>query len=135
VTSDSNPWRFEDLEVFKRAYAISLEVHKASLDFPKIEQFGGLADQMRRASKSVCGLIAEGAGRQRGSTGEFKRYCVMALGSADEVQVWCLYVRDLGYVDAETIARWRFEYQGIAKMLRGLITRLEQSAFPTTDNR
>ena len=31
-------------------------LHRASLDFPKIEQYGGLADQMRRASKSVCAL-------------------------------------------------------------------------------
>jgi hypothetical protein len=29
---------FEDLDVFKRAYRISLDVHKASLRFPQIEQ-------------------------------------------------------------------------------------------------
>jgi len=44
---------FEDLEVFRRAYALSLAVHRASLDFPRIEQFA-LADQIRRASKSIC---------------------------------------------------------------------------------
>jgi hypothetical protein len=44
---------FEDLEVFQRAYRVSLDVHKTSLQFPKVEQFGGLADQMRRASKSI----------------------------------------------------------------------------------
>ena len=77
-------WTVEDLEVFKRAYAISLDVHKASQDFPRNEQFGGVADQLRRASKSVCGLIAEGAGRQRGSQVEFKRYLIMALGSVEE---------------------------------------------------
>ena len=58
-------WDVEDLDVFKRAYRLSLELHRASLGFPKIEQFGGLADQLRRASKSVCSLMAEGAGRQR----------------------------------------------------------------------
>ena len=51
-------WTVEDLDVFKRAYALSLELHRASLDFPKIEQYGGLADQLRRGSKSVCGLLA-----------------------------------------------------------------------------
>ena len=30
--------RFEDLEVFRRAYRLSLEVHRASLEFPRIEQ-------------------------------------------------------------------------------------------------
>ena len=44
----------EDLEVFRRAYVISLDLHQASLKFPKIEQFGGMADQVRRASKSIC---------------------------------------------------------------------------------
>ena len=31
--------RVEDLEVFRRAYRLSLEVHRASLEFPRIEQF------------------------------------------------------------------------------------------------
>ena len=35
---------FEDLEVFQRAYRVSLEIHKASLGFPKIEQYA-MADQ------------------------------------------------------------------------------------------
>ena len=42
--------RVEDLEVFRRAYRLSLEVHRASLEFPRIEQFA-LADQIRRASQ------------------------------------------------------------------------------------
>src|SRR5262249_8925007 len=79
---------FEDLDVFQRAYRISLDLHRASLQFPKIEQFGGLADQIRRASKSICGNIAEGFGKQRRSSAEFKRYLLMAIGSAHEMQVW-----------------------------------------------
>ena len=37
------PISFERLEVFKRAYRISLDIHRASLKFPDIEQraFGG----------------------------------------------------------------------------------------------
>ena len=117
-------WRYEDLEVFKRAYDLSLEVHRISLDFPKVEQYGGLADQLRRSSKSVCALIAEGSGRQRSSNAEFKRYCVMAMGSVDEARLWCRYARDLGYVDDERFTRWHDDYQQIARMLQGLIARL-----------
>jgi hypothetical protein len=54
---------FEDLEVFRRAYRVSLEVHRASLEFPAIEQ-RALADQIRRASKSICANLAEGFGRE-----------------------------------------------------------------------
>ena len=110
---------FEDLEVFRRAYALSLEVHRASLDFPRIEQFA-LADQIRRASKSICANIAEGFGKQRQSRIEFRRFVMMAIGSADEMQVWSLYCRDLGYIDNDVAGRWQGEYREIARMLQGL---------------
>jgi four helix bundle protein len=110
---------FEDLEVFQRAYRISLEVHRASLKFPEVERHV-LADQIRRASKSICGNIAEGFGKQRRSSAEFKRYLLMAIGSADEMRVWLRYCADLEYVDQETCVRWRDEYRQIARMLQGL---------------
>jgi four helix bundle protein len=111
--------RVEDLEVFRRAYRLSLEVHQASLDFPRIEQFA-LADQVRRASKSICANLAEGFGRQQQSKAEFRRFLMMALGSADEMQVWTMYCRDLGYVDGPTAERWQGEYREIARMLAAL---------------
>ena len=115
---------FEDLEVFQRAYRVSLDLHRTSLQFPKVEQFGGLADQMRRASKSICGNIAEGFGKQRRSKAEFKRYLLMAIGSADEMQVWLRYCSDLEYIGQETCEHWRDEYRQIARMLQRLYTSL-----------
>ena len=66
---------FEDLEVFKRAYRLSLDVHRRSLTWPPIEQ-RALGDQARRASKSIVANIAEGYGRQKQSKAEFKRFSV-----------------------------------------------------------
>ena len=113
----------EDLDVFRRAYVISLDLHQTSLKFPKIEQFGGLADQIRRASKSICANLAEGFGKQRQSNLEFKRYLLMAIGSADEMQVWLKYCSDLEYIDQKTCAQWRDEYRQIARMLQSLATK------------
>jgi four helix bundle protein len=113
------PISFERLEVFKRAYRISLDVHRASLGFPDIEQ-RALADQIRRASKSICANLAEGFGKQTHSKAEFRRFIGMALGSADEMRMWARYCFDLGYVDEATWIVWRDEYQSIAKMLQGL---------------
>ncbi len=110
---------FEDLDVFRRSYAISLEIHRATLAFPAIEQ-GVLADQTRRASKSICGNIAEGFGRQRRSKAEYKRFLLMAVSSADEMSVWIRYCRDLGYVNTGTGQRWADEYGHIVRMLQGL---------------
>ena len=78
---------FEDLEAFRRAYRVSLAVHRASLNFPKIEQYA-LADQIRRASKSICANIAEGFAKQRRSAAEYRRFILMAIGSSDEMRVW-----------------------------------------------
>ncbi len=111
--------RVEDLEVFRRAYRLSLEVHRASLEFPAIEQ-RALADQIRRASKSICANLAEGFGRQRMSRPEFGRFLMMAIGSSDEMQVWVLYCRDLGYIESDVAERWRGAYREIARMLWGL---------------
>ena len=110
---------FEDLNVYQKAYAVSLEVHKASQGLPKAEQFG-LAEQMRRSSKGICANIAEGFGKQNVSTAEFKRYLLMAMGSADEMRVWIMYCRDLGYADPEQCTRWAGGYRDIARMLNGL---------------
>jgi four helix bundle protein len=122
----------EDLKVFRKAYAISLELHRASLDFPRIEQFA-LADQVRRASKSVCANLAEGFGRQSHSRADFCRFVVMAMGSADEMGVWLSYCIDLGYVDAALGARWKDEYLDIARMLAGLSSKIGSSVRDPSD--
>ena len=122
---------FEDLEVFQRAYRLSLEVHKVSLGFPSIEQWA-LGDQVRRASKSICANLAEGFGKQAYSRAEFGRFITMAAGSADEMRVWARYCHDLGYVDHATWQRWRDGYQEIAKMLAGLHRSLSGGA-PSSD--
>jgi four helix bundle protein len=126
VRAGSETWTAEDLEVFKRAYALSLDLHRASLDLPKIEQYGGLADQLRRASKSVCSLIVEGSGRQSGSPREFVRYLAMAVGSAEEARLWCRYAADLGYVEVARANAWREELGHVIRMLQGLRSRVER---------
>jgi four helix bundle protein len=126
------PRAVEDLDVFKRAYRISLEVHRANLNFPSIEQYA-LGDQVRRASKGICANLAEGFGRQAASKAEFKRFVMMAMGSADEMRIWCRYCLDLGYIDEATWQAWRQEYREIAKMLQAL-HRNTGSAPPATSD-
>ena len=94
-------------------------MHRISLEFPQAEQYG-LADQIRRASKSICANLAEGFGKQSRSAAEFKRYIQISIGSADEMRVWIRYCFDLGYIDQSQWRSWRDGYQEIAKMLQGL---------------
>jgi four helix bundle protein len=112
-----------DLQVFQRAYAISLDVHRASLAWPQIEQYA-LADQVRRASKSICVNLAEGFAKRAYSQAEFKRFLLMSLGSSDEMQIWSRYIADLGYVDEQQSGRWQAEYREISAMLNGLLQKV-----------
>ena len=111
--------RVEDLEVFRRAYRLSLELHKSSLEFPRIEQFA-MADQVRRASKSICANLAEGFARQSRSAAEYRRYLIVAIGSSDETRLWLRYCIDLGYIAEVVGRRWMTDYVEISKMLQGL---------------
>ena len=116
-----------DLQVFQRAYRVSLEVHRVSLELPKIEQYA-LADQIRRASKSICANLVEGFAKKAHSQAEFRRYLLMALGSSDEMQLWSSYCKDLGYVEDDVICHWQDEYTAISKMLQALIQRINQGS-------
>ena len=98
-------------------------LHRASLQWPKIEQYGGIADQLRRSSRSVCALLAEGSGRQAASDAEFRRHVSMALGSVEEAKLWCRYAEDLGYAIANEAEAWRVECVAIARMRHGLLKR------------
>lgn len=110
---------FKDLQVWQKAFEVSIDIHKSSMNFPKEEQFS-LTSQMRRASKSICANIAEGFSRQYDSNNEYKRYISMALGSANEMLVWLEYVERLQYANPKTIAAWKEEYAVICKMLKSL---------------
>src|SRR3982751_1911712 len=97
--------RFEDLEVFQRAYKVSLEIHRFAQTMPQVEQFD-LASQIRRASKSICANLAEGFGKQSRSKAEFKRFIQMSIGSSDEMRVWIRYCLDLGKTHQRTREDW-----------------------------
>jgi four helix bundle protein len=112
-------WSFRDLKVYQKAYEASLKIHAATLNFPKIEQFGGMADQIRRSSKSICANLAEGFAKKR-TPGEFRRYMSIAIGSSDEMQVWLDYCRDLKYIEPTDQEFFAQEYSNISKMLVGL---------------
>ena len=110
---------FERLDVYRRSYAAALRVHELTLTFPEIERFA-LADQMRRASRSICANIVEGHSRRRASNRDYLRFVTMAQGSADEMQLWAGFARDLNYIEPETADAMRNEYREIAAMLHGL---------------
>jgi four helix bundle protein len=65
---------------------------------------------------------------------EFRRYVIMAMGSADETQLWCRYAADLGYMDSAEAAGWASAYGEIARMLQGLATSAGSASFLIPDH-
>ena len=115
---------FRGLRVYQRAYKNSLEIHRISLEFPKYEQYE-LANQLRRATKSIVLNIAEGYAKSK-SLPEFKRFLMMALGSNDEVRVQLDYCRDLNYITQEQHEHFEAEYVVIGKMLTTMLQKWQK---------
>ena len=115
-----NPW---DLEVSKRAYNASMEVHRKTLAFPKIEQYA-LGDQLRRASKSICANIGEGFIKQKYSRAAFARFLTIAEASACETQIWLRYASDLQYIDQTEFTKWDDDFKAVGSMLAKLRNKL-----------
>ena len=111
---------FHKLDVYRKAYDLSLATHRESLRFPRFEQHE-LASQLRRATKSICANMAEGLGRQT-SAREVVKFLRMSLGSCDETRVWLEYARDLKYLDTGTFAHLYDGYCEVGRMLNGLIS-------------
>lgn len=77
---------FRDLEVYQEALELSLEIHKFSMSLPSEERFA-LADQMRRASRSVPANISE-AWRKRRYKAAFVAKLSDSETEASEMQCW-----------------------------------------------
>jgi four helix bundle protein len=111
----------EDLEVFKRAHALTLNIYKITNNFPSEERFG-LVSQMRRAASSICTNLMEGS--HRSTKGEYRQFVGIARGSAGELKYHLLLAKDLGYISAERYEKFNLEMDEISKMLRGLVKSL-----------
>jgi four helix bundle protein len=97
---------FRDLEVYQNTYAASIEVNtKVVPKLPKEEQ-NDLAAQLRRSSKAIPRLIAEGYSKKHQKKG-FQKYLDDALAESNEMIVSLSHVRDLysRYVDPKLSER------------------------------
>lgn len=106
-----------DLEIYRISYKLMMEIHKLTLSYPKIEQFSGIADQIRRSSKSITANIVEGYAKQTFYKNEFKKMLVYAIGSTDETILWIRVSKDLGYIDEKISNKLIKEYKILVKRL------------------
>ncbi len=107
---------FEDLEVWREAHAMVVEVYSATRGLPEDERYG-LMSQMRRAAVSVPANIVEGF-KRRGRQDKEHFYNI-AQSSLEETRYYVILCRDLGYALCPNQLPARFLRVG--KLLTGLI--------------
>jgi four helix bundle protein len=106
---------FEDLDVWKRATQLSVEIYRY---FSDSRDFG-FKDQITRSGLSVASNIAEGYERRSGR--EDAHFLNYAKGSAGELRAQIYIGEAIGYVDPDTATGWINESRRISRMLHGLI--------------
>jgi four helix bundle protein len=110
-------FRFEKLEVWRKAVALYRNVCIISEGFPKSEEYV-LKSQLRRATLSISTNIAEAMGRE---TKRDRRYFLtVARGSAFETASLITIATEMKYVGAKN-AELLEDIEEIAKMINGLI--------------
>ena len=109
---------FKKLDVWFKSHQLTLEIYKVTQNFPDDERFG-LTSQIRRASASIPTNLAEGCGRD--SDAELKRFCHIAMGSANEVEYQLILARDLGYIETADYQALCDKVIEVKRMLTGYI--------------
>lgn len=75
---------YRDLDIYKKAHKLAVEIHEMSLKLPKFELYEE-GSQIRRSSKSIKSNIVEGFGRRRYKQ-EFIKFLSYSLASCDETR-------------------------------------------------
>ncbi len=110
----------EDLEVWKKAHGLVLEVYSITSHFPSGEKFG-LVSQMRRAAVSIPANIAEGFTKR--TLRDKSNFYNVAQASLEELRYYLILSKDLKYL--EDNQRLINKVEEVGRMLYGLIKSLQ----------
>src|SRR5437879_13830249 len=112
---------FRNLKVWEKAHQLALALYPVTASFPRQETYG-LASQIRRAVSSIPSNIAEGCGRD--GDPELARFCIIARGSASELEYQLLLARDLKLIQLNDYEQLSQQTSEIKRMLSELVQKL-----------
>lgn len=115
---------YKDLDIYKLAYKLAIDVHKMTMTLPKFEMYEQ-GSQVRRSSKSVKDNIAEGFGRRRYKD-EFIRFLVFAHASCDEAISQLTMINEL-YFENTGINGLLEEYELLGGKINKFIQYVEEN--------
>lgn len=117
----------EDLEAYRMAYQVAMEVFEETKKFSRDEKYS-LTDQIRRSSRAVCANLKEAWAKRR-----YPAHFISKLTDADaensETETWLDFAKDCGQLPAEKHAELVEGVRSTGRMLGGML-RNPQIFFP-----
>lgn len=110
---------FRDLEVYQESLDLALEIHELATSLPSEERYV-LADQMRRASRSVPANISE-AWRKRRYKAAFIAKLSDSETEAAEMQCWLDFSLKAKYMESAVYKEFDQRYERIISQLVTMI--------------
>lgn len=115
---------FKDLTVYKKAFALAMEIFQLTKSFPK-DEIHGLTGQIRHSSRSVCSNIGEGYRKRR-----YEAHFISKMTDADmensETQVWIDFSFHCGYITKEKEKDLTVKSEEIGRLLNHMIENPEK---------
>jgi len=109
--------KFNDLQVYKRLFTLTLKVSELTMTFPKHEMYE-LGSQLRRSSNSIPANLAEGFGNKH--TNIFTECISRSQGELRESLHHLDIACKKGYLKEKEFDEFYNEYEECSKMLYGL---------------
>ena len=120
---------YRQLQVWEKAHAVAVMVHRLSCEIPRQEN-SGLIGQMRRAALSIPANIAEGSSRP--SRKDFAKFIQIAIGSASELEYHLQFALATDQIPADRHSAIQPKVVEVRRMLFGLLKRLRTADTPPT---
>ena len=116
--------RFEDIEAWQKGRELTKFIYKITEQGDIAKDFA-LKDQLRRASISIMGNIAEGF--ERAGNKEFKQFLAMAKGSVGEVKSHLYVALDSGRMSQKDFNQLMALADETSRLIAGFLRYLKDS--------
>jgi len=122
----------KELDVYKKAYVLAMEIFEVSKTFPDDERFA-LTSEIRRSSRSICLNLREAWAKRR-----YEAHFISKLtdcdGETGETESSLDFARDCRYISAEKHEELTLTCVEVGKMLNGVIRKAASFVTPIVGN-
>ena len=120
---------YKNLEIWKLARDLSIDIHHMTVTLPKFEQFEE-AHQIRKSSKTTKAAIVEGYGRRRYKQ-DWIKFLVYALSSNDETMDHLENLKETkSLTDVRVFTNLQRKIESLGRMLNKFLQSVEQEHQP-----